>query len=309
MRRHDGPLLRTEPPTLAGIQFPFLSLPMCDAPPFGVSMKGPLPIFIISYNRGAFLEQVINSYNQLDWPVQIIIHDNGSDDSDTLRSLDRLEANDCIVYRRQKIKKPDDLNNTNETIQEFFRDCAGSSRYAVTDCDIDLSIAKPNVLELYDELLDLFPAIQCVGPMLRIRDISDGYPLFNSVMTRHIEQFWRKMPDWIETKYGRVATIACHIDTSFALHRAGDPFFKQKIARRVYHPYEAQHLDWYYGPISYCRSPYFHTSSGAISHWNNKQTHERFAKEDMRFDHFIYVDEDDSGRLVEKTHYVTRVAT
>ena len=65
------------------------------------------------------------------------------------------------------------------------------------------------------------------------------------MMNRHIEQFWHRQPLWAETSFGRVAYLDAPIDTTMAMHRAGEPFFRLKQSLRVYEPYEAQHLDWY----------------------------------------------------------------
>ena len=132
-------------------------------------------------------------------PTDIIIHDNGSTDPDTLRVLDELEASGAKVFRASPISTPEELNRVNDTIERYFSDWAERSRYVVTDCDIDMSVAKSNALEVYDELLTMFRRVECAGPMLRIRDIPESYPLFNRVMNRHIDQFWRHTPTFAET--------------------------------------------------------------------------------------------------------------
>ena len=129
----------------------------------------PLPIFIISYNRGKYLEKVIASYRQQARPVEIIVHDNGSDDPLTIAFLDELERQGTKVQRSRPINSPDELNNVHETISDFFANWAEPSRYVVTDCDIDLALTNPRALDLYDELLDRFPRAACVGPMLTDR--------------------------------------------------------------------------------------------------------------------------------------------
>jgi hypothetical protein len=120
-------------------------------------------------------------------------------------------------------------------------------------------------------------------------------------MTRHIEQFWHREPEWLDTKFGRVATIEAPIDTTFALHRANEPFRRQKKARRVYFPYEARHLDWYLTAAEYSQNPYFATSSSDVSHWNNRSAHNSFSSaESARFQKFRLVDKDRDGSLITK---------
>ncbi|MER9639797.1 polysaccharide pyruvyl transferase family protein [Mesorhizobium sp. M0239] len=266
--------------------------------------EAPLPIFVISYNRGTFLRICVESYKRMKRNVAIIIHDNGSDDLETLRILDELESEGCVIYRKQKVFTQDDLNKIDETIKHYFSSWAQPSRYVVTDCDIDLSVADADTLDIYDELLDHYTSVQCVGPMIRIRDVPHDYPLFQDVMARHIEQFWHRKPEWIDTSHGRVASIEAAIDTTFALHRAGEPFSRMKTARRVYYPFEAVHLDWYLKPVDYSSSTYFKTSSGSISHWNNEAADKLVTTEPMEFGDFIYVDADADGILVERTQSV-----
>ncbi len=227
----------------------------------------PIPTFLISFNRGAMLERVIASIRRLNRPTEIIIHDNGSSDATTLAILDKLERTGTRVVRRKAINSADDLNQVNDTVQEFFSNWAEPSRYIVSDGDIDMTISAPETLDVYDELLNAHRQVQSVGPMLKISDIPRSYPLFNRVINRHVEQFWHKQPEWSGTCFGPVAHILTGIDTTFALQRAGEPFHRLKHALRVYEPYEARHLDWYIDRIG--GDIYSTTSSAAISHWNN----------------------------------------
>ncbi len=52
----------------------------------------PIPIFVLSFNRGAQLRSVINSYRLQRVPVDVIVHDNGSNNAVTLDVLRALEA-------------------------------------------------------------------------------------------------------------------------------------------------------------------------------------------------------------------------
>lgn len=263
--------------------------------------RKPLPIFVISYNRAKFLERCLLSYKRMNRDIDIIVHDNGSDDEKVLKVLSKIVESGGTVYRRSKISGPDDLNQINETITDYFSRWSEPSRYVVTDCDIDLTIADPSSLDVYDELLDRYTSAQCVGPMLRIRDIPRTYPLFRRAISRHIEQFWSRHPDWSELDSGPVATLEALIDTTFALHRAGEPFHRLKSGRRVYYPYEAKHLDWYLNRRQYLRSLYFSTSSSDISHWNNSVAEELDKDVHPNLGTIIYVDRGNDGRLVEKT--------
>lgn len=139
----------------------------------------------------------------------------------------------------------------------------------VTDCDVDLSVTRPDALRIYLELLDVFEDLECVGPMLTIADIPRSYPLFNRVMEKHIAQFWGRQPEWAKVRAGEIAYLRHRIDTTFAVHRAGSTFRRLKEGIRIYHPFEAKHLDWYVGKQD--QSGYRATSSPAISHWDKSE--------------------------------------
>jgi len=266
----------------------------------------PTPVFLISFNRGAVLEKVVTSIDRLDRPTEIIVHDNGSTDTATLAVLDKLERNGARVVRRQAITSADDLNRVDETVQEFFSTWAEPSRYIVSDGDIDMAIAAPKTLDVYDELLNTHRQVACVGPMLRIRDIPIAYPLYNRVINRHIEQFWHQRPEWSETSFGPVAYLHTAVDTTFAMQRAGEPYRRLKEALRVYEPYEARHLDWYLEQIG--NDVYSSTSSAAISHWNNVAELEIHKGSVLAYNSYFVVRKNKAGvlevceeRVVQKT--------
>jgi glycosyltransferase involved in cell wall biosynthesis len=267
-----------------------LSAPSDEVAP---SSGGPTPVFLISFNRGAMLERTIAGIRGLSHPTEIVVHDNGSNDAATVAVLDQIDREGIRVVRRNAINSADELENVDETIRAFFAGRPASTRYVVSDCDIDLSVADTRSLDLYHELLDRFPKAQCAGPMLRISDVPRTYPLFNHMMNRHIEQFWHKAPSWIETTLGRVAYIEALFDTTFALHRAGEPFRRFRQGLRVYEPYEALHLDWYHSESE--TDPYFVTSSSGISHWNNAEERERHRGVTLHHSQFIIVRKSEEG--------------
>jgi hypothetical protein len=79
--------------------------------------------------------------------------------------------------------------------------------------------------------------------------------------------------------------LECLIDTTFALHRAGEPFRRLKKALRVYAPFEARHLDWY-DDTGTGDAVYAATSSSGISHWNNNDEVAQFRDEPLKFSSF-----------------------
>lgn len=261
-------------------------------------MPTATPIFVISYNRGAWLAKVADAYRRQSLPVEIVVHDNGSDDPDTLATLDALGRDGVDVVRNPPIATADDLNAVDRTVQAYFAGRPAQVPYVVTDCDVDLSAARPEALAVYHELLERFPDAACVGPMLRISDIPRSYPLFNRVMNRHIAQFWGRSPAWTTTSFGAVAYARGLIDTTFALHRAGEAFRRKKRGLRVYHPYEARHLDWYPGPET--SEAYHRTSSPQISHWNNAEHQGVHAGDPLEAHSYVVVESDAMGNLLTR---------
>ena len=261
-------------------------------------MAPEIPIVVISYNRGQYLREAISGYLRQETPTRIVIHDNGSDDTLTLDTLRDLEREGFLVFRAGKIDDPNSLNLVNETVSSVI--CDQNLPYVVTDCDIDLQTARRDAIALYLELLELRPDVDCVGPMLRIADIPQAYPLFGRVMERHIDQFWHRQPEWIATSIGQVAVLTHKIDTTFAVHRAGTPFRRLKHGLRAYQPFEARHLDWYIeGRLS---SAYAATSSPHISHWDDVLAFAEFQDRPVPHQPYYIVD-GDVGSLRVLTRY------
>jgi hypothetical protein len=270
--------------------------------PVGECRRRPIPIFVISYNRAGYLRRVIASFQRQSEPCEIVIHDNGSDDPETVAMLAELERTGVKVYRHAKIVHPDELNDVDESIHDFFSAWSEPSDYIVTDCDIDLSVTDVRAIEVYRELLTIFRKASCVGPMLRIRDIPPRYPLFNHVMNRHINRLWQREPSFAETSHGTVAYLEATFDTVFAVHRAGERFHRKKKGLRVYEPYEALHLDWY--AVDQDETVYQQTLSEGVAHWSNRREFARFEDEPLRFDAFKVVRQNPDGSLTVTAHPV-----
>lgn len=257
-----------------------------------------IPVFVISYNRSDMLKKAIAGLKHLSTPIQIVIHDNGSDDIETIDYLYELEKEGIKVFRSHKINHPDELNNVQNSISDFFGSQTATNDYIVTDCDIDLSVASHDAIDIYRELLYLSESIKCCGPMLRINDIPKEYPLYAHVMNRHIDQFWKKTPKIIEINGKQVAVQPSMIDTTFAIHRKGDLFTRLKIGLRVYNPYEALHLDWY---LINTENEYHHHSNSNIAHWNNKNWFKNNQNVKLEFDTYNIVESDIYGNLSIKS--------
>jgi hypothetical protein len=143
--------------------------------PINSCRKSGVPAFIISFNRPRFLLRCIKSIRRLRGIGDIIVHDNGSDDPATLRLLQRLNRIGIMIYNRPKINNAGDLNDVNETVQNYFSTWAFPTEYIVTDCDIELDGVNDDLIEVFSSLLVRYREAECVGPMLRIADIPKTY--------------------------------------------------------------------------------------------------------------------------------------
>ncbi len=246
----------------------------------------PIPVFLISFNRGATLKRAIAGIRRLATPTEIVIHDNGSRSPRTAAVLEELEASGIQVFRYPPIHSGDELNSVDETVQRYFAEWGEPGRYVVSDCDVDMSVADPQVLDVYDELLNRYRHAGCVGPMLRIRDVPRSYPLFNRVMNRQIQQFWQHVPAVTQTSFGEVAVLETWIDTTFALHRAGEAYRRLKSGLRIYEPFEALHLDWYGSEADEDAGDYAGSASPSISHWSNREELTRYRNAELEYPSF-----------------------
>jgi hypothetical protein len=193
----------------------------------------------------------------------------------------------------------------NESVDRYFLNWNEPSVYVVSDCDVDITLAESDVLEVYKSLLSHFRRAECVGPMLRVRDIPHHYSLRNRALNRHIDQFWKNEPVLDERDGLTFAYQEAAIDTTFAMHRAGEAFRRMKSGIRVYEPFEALHLDWYPdGEESSDVQLYNKTSHPDISHWNNWNEGRLHQECGLDYRHYRYVEKGGDGKLRIKTGWV-----
>ena len=252
------------------------------------------PIFIITFNQAHWLSRTIESYRALSAPIDIIVHDNGSDRAEMIDLLASLEGEGVSVSRQPKIAHVDELNNVNRSINAYFGSETPTANYVVTDPDIDLTGCDPQLLSVFEEMLGKFPEAACVGPMLRIDDIPVTYPLRAAAIRRHVDQFWKHQPKWTDLDWGRVAYQFAPVDTTFALHRAGEPFKRLKKGIRVYHPFEARHLDWYINERQAV------PGGDHISHWATDKLIQANKAEQFREREFHAVHAHDDGLVARR---------
>ncbi|MCK4827424.1 hypothetical protein KA005_67465, partial [bacterium] len=142
--------------------------------------------------------------------------------------------------------------------------------YVVTDPDIALDNVEGNILDVYAHLLEILPENYIVGPMLRIDDIPDYYPLKERVISKSFESRYhsRKILT-IPYKNKDIKFITANIDTTFGMRRAGENFWRHRWGARVLAPYAARHLEWYLDPknLTEDQKYYINHASRRIATW------------------------------------------
>jgi len=203
-----------------------------------------IPIFIISHDRLTCLKESIKSYNdQIKTDFEIIIFDVNSKYQPTIDYLKDLESKGTKIYWHKEDK--DDFFNVRIGIKDYYaKNKNASPYYVVTDPDIQLDNVNGDILDFYIFLLNRFK-VHCVGPMLRIDDIPDTYPLKEKAVKSHTRQFWHKNPSTVQYKTNTFKYQKAPIASTFALYTNKFPFGRVSPGIRTYAPYAARHLDWY----------------------------------------------------------------
>jgi hypothetical protein len=229
----------------------------------------PVPIFVITCDRTEVLRKSIASYHAaLASPFEIVIHDNASTYPPMLEFLEILEGSGTTVFRNaERVEHPEQLNSVATSVETWM---AGhdARHYVVTDPDIALEPGCGDLLELYADLLDEHPELEVVGPMLRIDDIPDGYPLKQLVIELHTDQFWHKDALTIDWRGRAIRYQHAPIDTTFGMYRRGYAFHRLSHGLRTYEPYWARHLDWYLEATRLTEDQrYYLRNATEVSHW------------------------------------------
>lgn len=204
-----------------------------------------VPIFIISQNRLEVLKKTIESFQKkISFPnLDIIVHDICSTFEPTLDYLNKINNTDNIKVFFDK--ENGQFTRVQSSIDDYFKKVRNCDYYIVTDPDIELEETNNNnILEFYSHILDKNSA-HAVGPMLRIDDIPEHYPLKQRVVNLHTKDFWSKDPKTIKFNDTIYRYVNAPIASTFAMYRKKTVFSKIKPAVRTLSPYQARHLDWY----------------------------------------------------------------
>ena len=258
---------------------------MVRAPASAAEGKLLLPIIILTFERLDVLSVSVASYrrciNASLTPFEIVFSDNNSSHPPLLRYLShevhqQPKHHSAYLYRN-RINNPfyNMVTNTRDWFSRHPTDAA--PYYVVTDPDVALDDTPGDILRFYQYLLETHRAANVVGPMLRIDDIPESYPLRAKVIKGHTAQFWKWKPTASVLWGGRECKLLhCAIDSTFGMYRANFTRVGVSIKSighpssgfRTYAPYAARHLDWYLDPknMSTDSRNYMETAS-KVSHW------------------------------------------
>lgn len=229
-----------------------------------------IPIFILSFERLSVLKQSIDSYRRLLPEPVIVIHDTGSTYEPLLDYYEELKREGAQIYlNRKPVTTAADLNAIADTISDYFSS-RPHSEYVVTDPDVAFTDeCLSDALDFFSHMLATSPQTDVVGPMLRIDDIPDYYPLKSAVIQRHTRQFYHKVPHTVEWRGRIIGYQHAYIDSTFGLFRAGFPYRRPlPNGIRVYAPYWAHHLDWYLDPNDLTQDQQLYLQKASrVSHW------------------------------------------
>ena len=226
-----------------------------------------IPIFIIVHDRIEVLKKCLASLAQITTPYEVILYDSAS------------TYQPCIDFLRAESLKPNTtlvtsaVNNHTlvmNAVEAYLKSHPQCEYYVLTDPDIELDAVNGDILEFYKFLCERFEYKFPIGPMLRIDDIPDTYPMKKRVIQSHTRQFWHKTPLKVEYNSASYDYQTCRIDTTFQLvsrrMKSQRKFCRPGI--RTYAPYAARHLDWYLDPTNMSADQvYYSKHASRVAHW------------------------------------------
>ena len=220
-----------------------LSLPIRKAPRIVHTLscrRRPLPIFLPCYDLGAQLERIAAAYRRQSVVTELVLIDGGAAGLETQQAIEALQQDGAQVRVIDPGTPEQQAKSLQHVIQQYFKRWGEPQRYAIASGAIDFSNTSPDAFSLYDELLDCFPEVEAVGPMLRIQDLPFGHPVLSGEIAEH----WLQERSSCETSLGRVGVVQTSLIGNFALCRADGRHRAPSSGLRVHHPYDARNLAW-----------------------------------------------------------------
>ena len=221
-----------------------------------------IPIYIISYNRLTYLQQMLNWLSEYGYK-NIIIIDNHSDYEPLLSFYE------TCPYKVLRMEKNYGHNVFDEAPCFFWKRLF--SFYVITDPDLaPIEDCPANFVEVFMKALFRYPNFYKVGFSLKIDDLPDGYYLKNEVITWESRLYKKLLSDSPYTLW------KSSIDTTFAL--ASPAIYKLAQSRdkamRTGEPYQLRHLPWYITERDTEGNNYITTMRQDVGTWNGNRTKE-----------------------------------
>lgn len=189
-----------------------------------------IPIFIISFNRLSYLENLITKLENMGY-TNIKIIDNASSYPPLLEFYEK------IPYKVFRLKE--NMGHMvfwkSELFNEYRKDL-----YVVTDPDIlPLEDCPKDFMRVFYLYLKKYPKIKKAGFSLKIDDIPQNSKLYKEVMK------WEKPYNLFHIPFTKAC--AADIDTTFALNLPDylDVSRHFITAIRTNYPYQVKHIPWY----------------------------------------------------------------
>lgn len=228
-----------------------------------------VPIFVPVRDRLTALRQSLAGFAHLRPAPLVVVHDFGSTWAPMLDALEELAEAGVMVVRSRAGSLDAEAAALRETIAGVLAQ-SGARHYAVARPGIVLDPGAPDALAVYARLLDRFGDVEAVGPMLRIDDIPDAYPLKLVAAGEHYYAFWRHEPVAVRLGLGHRVRVQNAPVEDFALYRR-DTIFRRGPRRglRVHAPYWARRFDWYLDPDALPEDERYHLARTSASlHWS-----------------------------------------
>lgn len=202
--------------------------------------RRPMPVFLLCGDLGARLHDVAPSYRRQSVPTELVLVDGGAGGEATRQAIRTLHQDGVLVRVIDPGTPDQQAKSLQHVIGQHFKRWGEPQRYAIVSDAVDFSVTSPDAFALYDELLDRFPEVDGVGPMLRIQDLPYGHPALNGEVAAH----WLHERSSCETSLGPVGFVHSSLAGNFAVCRADGNRLPPKFGLRVHHPFDARNLTW-----------------------------------------------------------------
>ncbi|WP_119300518.1 glycosyltransferase family protein [Dongia deserti] len=202
--------------------------------------RRPMPIFLTCGDLGARLQAIAASYRTQSVPTELVLIDGGAGGEKAQGAIGRLQQDGALVRVIDPGTPEQQAQSLQHVIRDYFKRWGEPQRYAIASGAVDFSTTSAEAFALYDELLDRFPDVEAVGPMLRVQELPRTHPALGHEIAAH----WSREPIWCDTSLGHIAVVRSSLFGNFALCRAGVGHLPPKSGLRVHHPFDAHALDW-----------------------------------------------------------------